>query len=108
MMMSMPGMGSAPLASSLAQITMPKMPMVGPGSGSPPSFLDKLLGGMDKKKMRDTGLGLIQQAMQQQQQPSPMQLAPFQPGGGGGMPGGGMQTPALMQLLQQYGMNKIQ
>jgi hypothetical protein len=72
----------------------------------PEGFLDRIFGKMDKDKMRETGLSMMQQAMQQEQVP-PMQLAAFQPGGGGGGMGQG-QPPALMQLLQQYGLNKIQ
>jgi hypothetical protein len=64
-----------------------------------PSWLER-----NKGNIRDAGLSLMQMGMQQEQ--APMQLAPFQPGGGGGAQGSGQG--ALMQLIQQYGLNKIQ
>lgn len=68
-------------------------------------LLDRIWGKMDKSKMRETGVGLINQAMQQQGQPGPT-IAPFQPGGGGGMQMGG-GTPQLVALAQQLGLNRV-
>lgn len=100
----------APAASSVAKIPM---------KGIMDAGMDKVLDNFTKKPgwlernkdgLRNAGLGLMQMGMQQQQQQAaPMQLTPFQPSaGGGGMPGGQGGQGALMQLLQQYGMNKIQ
>jgi hypothetical protein len=69
-------------------------------------LFDRVWGKMDKDKMRETGIGLINQAMQQQQGPQGPTLAPFQPGGGGGMPAGG-GTPQLVALAQQLGLNRV-
>lgn len=73
------------------------------------SLLDRLWGKMDKDKMRETGVGLINQALMQQPQRTPM--APFQPGGmgamGAGSPGGAAQ-PQLVALAQQLGLNRVQ
>jgi hypothetical protein len=70
-------------------------------------MFDGLFDKMDKNKMRETGVGLINQALQQGQQgPQGPTIAPFQPGGGGGMPaGGGM--PQLVALAQQLGLNRV-
>jgi hypothetical protein len=73
---------------------------------SKPGLLGRLFGKMDKDKMRETGIGLINQAMQQQQGPQGPTIAPFQPGGGGGMPAGG-GTPQLVALAQQLGLNRV-
>lgn len=76
-------------------------------NNSKQGLLGKLWGQMDKKEMRKTGVGLINQALQQNQsQPQGMSLAPFQPGGGGGMPMGG-GTPQLVALAQQLGLNRV-
>ena len=68
-------------------------------------LLDRIWGKMDKNEMRKTGVGLINQALQQQGPQGPT-IAPFQPGGGGGMPMGG-GTPQLVALAQQLGLNRV-
>jgi hypothetical protein len=104
------GLGSSALASTLSKAAAPSATSVfgmvdKTGLGKLPSWLTQ-----NKDAMKNAGLSLMQMGMQQQQaQGSPMQLTPFQPSaGGGGMPGGQGGQGALMQLLQQYGMNKIQ
>ena len=96
----------------LASLMQPNLAKIQAGgtAGSPMSWFEKLTSKMDKSKMRETGLGLMQQAMQQESTPpTPMQLPPFQPGAGGAGGGAhGGQVPALLQLLQQYGLNKVQ
>lgn len=70
-------------------------------------LLGKLWGQMDKGEMRKTGIGLINQAMQQNQGSQGPTIAPFQSGGGGGgMPMGG-GTPQLVALAQQLGLNRV-
>lgn len=103
-------------AANLAKLPIPAkipMPTFSPQDAlknindSKGGLLDRIWGKMDKNEMRKTGVGLINQALQQNQsQPQGMSLAPFQPGGGGGMPMGG-GTPQLVALAQQLGLNRV-
>ena len=101
-----PGMAPPPNPATIAKLPTDFISKYADNLSKPQqSWFDKLWGKMDKNKMRETGVGLINQSLAQQQQRTPM--APFQPGMGGGMQQGGGGQPELVALAQQLGLNKV-